>query len=149
MNARWEAGMFMSLRFLFSFSAFTCCSWSGRKSEKGEEGMSQWLDYNCSKSLWSSAKCEHVTVHLFAVSSLGLDAWMEFWGFFLSSALPNIPSHWKASMLLNMQAVLNKTSPVASLPPACSSGELWGDGRVVICCLTSNYRQLTQDECSS
>lgn len=81
MSARWEAGMFMSLRFLFSFSAFACCSWSGRKSEKGEEGMSQWLDYNCSKSLWSSAKRSCFTVHLLsAVCSLGLEVWMGFFG---------------------------------------------------------------------
>lgn len=68
----------MSLR-LFSFSAFTCCSWSGRKSEKGEEGMSQWLDYDCSKSLWSSAKCCCFTVHLLsALCSLGLEVWVGF-----------------------------------------------------------------------
>lgn len=136
-------------KILIFFQCFHMLFMEWQEKWKGGGGMSQWLDYNCSKSLWSSEKCERVTVHLFAVSSLGLDAWMEFWGFFLSNALPNVPSLWKASMLLNMQAVLNKTSPVASLPPACSSGELWGDGRVVICCLTSNYRQLTQGECSS
>lgn len=80
MSARWEAGMFMSLRFLFSFSAFTCCSWSGRKSEKGEEGMSQGLDYNCSKSHWSSTEggCSQSTSYLL-FDHLVLRSGWAFW----------------------------------------------------------------------
>lgn len=100
MSARWEAGMFMSLRFLFSFSAFTCCSWSGRKSEKGEEGMSQWLDYNCSKSLWSSAKggCSQSTSYL-PFAHLALKSGWAFWKSF-PVLCPVFPV-WQANTWLN------------------------------------------------
>lgn len=109
MNARWEAGMFMSLRFLFSFSAFTCCSWSGRKSEKGEEGMSQWLDYNCSKSLWSSAKREHAAVHLSAALLLPLrSGWRLGCSSFAAVCL--VSPVWMGSTPLHTHAALSETA---------------------------------------
>lgn len=86
----------MSLRFLFSLSAFACCSWSGRKSEKGEEGMSQCLDYNCSKSHWSSAKgvCSQLTSYLLS-AHLALRSGWAFWES-LAGLCPGFPA-WQAN----------------------------------------------------
>lgn len=82
------------------------------------------------------------TAHLLpAVCSLGLEVWMGFLGV-LGRALPRVPS-LTGKHRPDHHTVLNRMATFSSPPHSCSSGELWGAGGTLTCCLTGNYRQLT------
>lgn len=75
-------------------------------------------------------------------SSLALEVWMASGGFFLCSGLSGVPSlDGEHTVAHTCSAQWN--SHIVPLPPLCSPGELWGDSRTVMCCLSSWHRVST------